>query len=355
MRNIKEDFLYLLRLGLWGHIENEKEVSLSRDEWIAIYQMSVKQTVQGLVFDGIQLLPVSQQPEKEIQYPWLLQLINLEHQNKQQIAQLIELQYFFENENHLPFRLLKGQGIARLYRNGLHRICGDFDLWFGPAENVEKANQLIESKGIHVVRGEYDDGEYNWFGTDVEHHCHLIELHNPFKEKELMAWEKMIYQTSSDVPEPCANLLLQITHILKHQLNEGIGLRQICDLAVSLKGLDYNAEDLQKLCKKYGVYRWTKLLLSLINKVLGVPQKELPFPCDGNPECLLDEIWESGNFGHYDTRFGNRPTGKWASKLYTANIIFQKMKIFFFYVPEESFWWTSRLVGLRFLQALHLK
>lgn len=346
MRNIKTDFFYLLQLGLWGKTAEQRVIHFSKEEWKAIYIMAVKQTVQGIIFDGIQLLPIDQQPPKDIQIPWLMAVVKIEKSNKIQLAQLNDILNFF-NQNNLPFILQKGQGIAKLYRNRYHRICGDYDLWFGSEEKTEKANKLIEEIGIKVERGFKADSIYNWFGTPAEHHFRLVELTNPFKEKDLRNWEIEEFNKSTFVPTPCANLLLQITHILKHQLNEGIGLRQICDLAVSLTCLEYDKKELEALCRKYGVFRWTKLLISLIHQTLGVPLEKMPFPNSYNPTILINEIWEAGNFGHGDTRFGDRPEGKWKSKLYTANIICRKTKLFFYYIPEECFWRISTMVWAR--------
>lgn len=354
MRNIKQDFFYLLQLGLWGETTEKREILFSVEDWRIIFQIATKQTVEGIIFDGIQLLPYEQQPPKSILIPWFLTVEKIEQENKHQQEQLDEILRFFL-QNNLSFILQKGQGIAKLYRNRYHRICGDYDLWFGTEEKTEEANKVIEQIGIKVERGFKADSIYNWFGTPAEHHFRLVELSNPLKEKELRNWELDVFNNSKFVPQPCANLLLQITHILKHQLNEGIGMRQICDLAVSLTSLDYDKKELESLCRKYGVYRWTKLLVSLIHQVLGVPQEKLPFPCSYNADVLINEIWEAGNFGHDDTRFGNRPEGKWASKLYTVKIIWQKMKLFFYYVPEESFWWTSRLVWVRIKETLHFR
>ncbi|MCQ2267570.1 MAG: nucleotidyltransferase family protein [Bacteroidaceae bacterium] len=340
MTDFKETFMYLLRLGLWGQQDEHQAVSLTNEEWIELYKASRKQTVQGIIFDGILLLPEEERPCQEILYPWSQEVAGLEQGNKRQLMQLTQLDFFFNLQHNHPFRILKGQGIAQHYRNRLHRVYGDLDLWFGNEEKVEKANQIMEATGIRLERGTDHESEYPWNGTYIEHHCHLVELHSPFIQKELKAWEEKVFQESKDVPTPCANLMLQITHILKHQLTHGIGLRQICDFAVSLTALNYDAKELEVLCRRFGVYKWTRLLMTLVHQHLNVPLEKLPFPLLSNADQLLNEIWEAGNFGFDDNRFGDRPQGKIAGKLFTVKIFMHKVKTFIFYTPAECFWFN---------------
>lgn len=351
MNDLKDIFLSLLRMGIWGKKEELRQ--LSAEEWILIYQMAMKQKVYGFIFDAILLLKPAEMPGQLIQQ-WAAEVQTLEQRNKMQMMQLVQLQFFFENQHQIPFRLLKGQGIARNYPNGLHRYCGDLDLWFRSAEEVEKANLAMEAAGYKVNRGGGDDSEYEWNGTAIEHHYELVELHSPFLRKKLREWEYQEFMACKEIPNPIANLLLQITHILKHQLNGGIGFRQICDLAVSFSTLDYDCLELERLCRKLGIYRWSKLLCSLLHKALKVPQEKLPFPCTENPDAMLNEIWEAGDFGHGDTRFGIHPDGKWASKLFTAKVIWHKTRVFFFYVPAESFWWQAGLTTYRIKEILQI-
>lgn len=351
---MKETFLYLLRLGLWGKTDDTQEVNLTEAEWIMLYQMAAKQKVYGFIFDGICQLPEKPNMPEGLWQQWCHDVQVIEQQNKLQLMQLIQLQYFYQTQHNIPFRLLKGHGIARHYRNPLRRFCGDYDLWFRSPADVERANVAMEKAGYPVQRGHYDDSAFGWNGQEIEHHYHLIELHNPFMQKGLLKWEEQIFDESKEYPTPCADLLLQITHILKHQLNGGIGFRQICDLAVSLMTYEYDAQELERLCKKFHIYKWTKLLLALVQKVLHVPDEKLPFPTTENPDAMLNEIWEAGDFGHGDTRWGNRPKGKWASKFYTFSIIWHKTKIFFLYAPDESFWWQAQLALRRIGEALHL-
>lgn len=344
MTHIQDCFLYLLRLGLWGKVQEQHEIYLNQDEWTAVHQMAIIQTVQGIVYDGVRLLPEMQQPSPELLAQWGVEVKMVEQENRKQLVQLTQLHYLYEQEGGIRFCLVKGQGVARHYRNPLHRFCGDFDLWFGTAERVEQANKLIESKGIAVRRGATDDAEYYWNGTSVEHQTYIITLHNPFRQKSIRRWEAKAFEQSDEYPTALADLLLQMVHILKHHINGGgLGFRHICDLAVSMVSRNYDAAELRQLARQWGLYRWGVLLCSLIHDILEVPVQQLPFPCTADSKLLFEETWLSGNFGIGTGT--TRPKKWWASKIYTIGKVKHKMKVFFQAAPGECFWNTMSMVG----------
>lgn len=346
MKDIKDIFLILLRLGLNGNSDEILDGIMEETDWETIRRLSVVQTVQGIIYDGVFQLPLEERPSEQLMQKWGAQVKQIKEENKKQLVQLVQLRYFFETEHQLPFCLLKGQSVARHYRNPLHRFCGDLDLWFGSDERVEQANRLMEAAGITVLRGNDGGGEYRWYGTPVEHKSRLVELDNPFLQKRLKSWEQEVFENSVEEPTPEANLLLQITHILKHYIKGGgLGFRHLCDLAVSFRALEYDASILIALCKEFGVYGWADMLASLIHQALGVPMEELPFPCKENPEPLFEEMWMAGNFGIGDSRFGEHPSGRWGSKFYTARKVWHKTKVFYKVAPGECFWNLLSMVG----------
>lgn len=118
----------MLRLGLWGEEVERLAISLTVELWRDLYQMSIIQTVQGIIYDGITLLPPDEQPSADMMHRWKLQVKQMEQKNLKQQVQLVQLRYFFETKHQLRFVLLKGQTLARHYSNPLHRFCGDLDL-----------------------------------------------------------------------------------------------------------------------------------------------------------------------------------------------------------------------------------
>ena len=345
---LKQAFLVLLRQGLWSRKETATNLfPLTSEEWMQIYDMAVKQTVQGIVYDGISLLPKEWQAPRTILIRWTVAIDQLERMNRQQNTLLNTLPQIFGQEPAIPYQVLKGQGIAAHYPKPQHRICGDIDLYFGNEEQTEKANQRIESLGIQVERGKNGESNYILNGVLIEHHAHLIDLH--YNKKELKQWEANRFRQGKQTPDAVANHLLLSTHILKHLVNEGIGLRQLCDAAMALVRLSEvtDKQELEQLSRQWYIYRWNQLLYALLVKHIGMPEEYLPFPTRVNPDKLMDEVWESGNFGHGDKRFGNRPEGKWKSKWHTWKIVSNKFHLSAVYAPHETWHWLSGLIAVR--------
>ena len=344
----QEAFLLLLRQGLWNNQEDSSKLfPLSPGDWSAIYNMAVKQTVQGIVYDGIMQLPAEHRPPRQLLIKWTVVIDSLERINRQHQAAQNILAKIFETEPDIKYQILKGQSIAKFYPNPLHRLCGDIDLYFGNEEQTEKANKRIEEKGIPVQRANGGEASYTINGVYIEHHSHLLDIHNPLLKKTSKKWEQEKFQSTNQLP--IATHLLLSTHILKHWIDLGIGIRQLCDAAITLKALHDSTDkkELYYTCRQFNVLKWSKLLYSLLNKHLGLQDKYLPFPCKANPDAMMREILESGNFGHGDTRYGNRPQGKWKSKWHTWKIVYNKLHISLRYATSETIWWLTLLIYAR--------
>ena len=366
---IKKAILSLLRSGLWDHEEIPDDLfPLSLDEWMTLYEMSAKQTVSGIVYDGVIQLPRSYQPPKSLLIKWTVFIDHLERMNKHHNQTLNLLSQILNQAPAIPFQLLKGQSLAQYYPNPLHRTCGDIDLYFGSAEVAEAANIRLEKLGIHIQRGHTGDSSYLFNGVIIEHHIRLIELHNPLLKDKILHFEKTQFNNPHPdhvlimedqlirTPSPIAMHLLLSSHILKHMLNEGVGLRQLCDTAIALQSLasSTNNQHYKNTGKSFGLYHWNQLLYSVLTNYIGLSSDYLPFPVHPNPDFFLNEIWESGNFGHQDQRYLDRGTNHWEGKQVTAKRISHKMKLFAKYSPGESFWWMFDLSTVR-LKELFIK
>ena len=67
MERVRDAFLVLLRAGLWGKFpENRGLFPLDEEEWERVFAMSRRQSVSGIVFDGICLLPETLQPSPAV-------------------------------------------------------------------------------------------------------------------------------------------------------------------------------------------------------------------------------------------------------------------------------------------------
>jgi hypothetical protein len=351
---VKQAMLFLLKGALWGKANLPKDVfPLTIQEWISVYIMAGMQAVIGTAFDGLSILPKELLPPPVLMTFWRKSVSQTERTNMLADAAIYNLQKFFA-DGGLPVMVLKGQGVGSFYRQPFYRQCGDIDLYFGSMEAAEKAADFAESKGMKVSRGMDNDSNFGFQGIFIEIHSRIVEQHNFFTHKYLRRLETDAFKKGQTVtrdkvsfliPPAAMNHLLQSTHILKHLLNEGIGLRQLCDAAISLHTLknQTDTEELVRIMKHCDVYRWSKLLYALLVKYLDLPAEDLPMETHENPDALMEEIWTTGNFGVMDERWGSRPEGEWKGRMHTARRIFNKMWRFGKYAKVEVVSWALQL------------
>lgn len=350
-------FFTLLRSGLWEQDIDELSLfPLSSAGWAEVYRMARQQTVTGIVFRGIQYLPDSLFPQETVLVPWVASVDAIERKNRDMNRTVVALYVLFAKEGLEPV-LLKGQGIACFYEYPEERECGDIDLYFPVPEDASAAVRCLAGEGADVRK--MPDGSFfcRWKGVDIEVHTRMVDFHNPFQSRKLKkmesrwGWRGIILPGTDltvTVPSPIMNLLLLDTHILKHALGWGIGLRQFCDLArvCYLMHEEIDADEVRHISKTLGLVRWNSLLFSFLTDFLRLPVKYLPYlPEQTVPAApLLDIVSRGGNFGHYVC--GRHGTGSsvWKRKWKTSSSFLKNMNFAWRYAPKETFWLFGGLV-----------
>jgi len=306
-------FFELLRAGLW---EKEDRLTQYKDiDYAAIMQIAEEQSVMGLITAGLE-----QVKDVKIPQEWTLQFIGstlqIEQKNKAMnefVAKLIDML----RKNDVYALLVKGQGIAQCYEKPLWRSCGDVDLLLSDS-NYEKAKAYL------VPLAEKTETEFVIFkhygmtinGWEVELHGTLRprlsnkidrcvdEVQNcVFYQGNVRSWQDG--KTQVFIPGPNEDVIFQITHILKHFYQGGVGLRQICDLCRFLwtykERLDVKL--LEKRLRKMGIMSEWKAFAALAVEYLGMPLEVMPLysaekKWKNKAEKICAFIMEVGNFGH---------------------------------------------------------
>jgi hypothetical protein len=385
MERVRNAFLILLRSGLWGRNPMaEGFTQLSDEQWDLVSRMAERQTVTAIVFDGICRLPDELQPSVNIITKWVAGVDRIERSNTRMNMVLKELTGILMEGGLKPV-LQKGQGIAALYPTPLHRECGDIDFYFygemsgksaghsGTHKDKaktcdEKAAELMRSHEAEVEREPDGSWSYEWKDTVVELHPAIVDLSSPGVKKwvhELDDDPGFIPSSLADgllEPAPELNALLLNAHILKHALGKGIGLRQMCDLAmvyhrISIEGKQEECGGrIARLYGRAGILKWSRLLHSFLVEVTGLPEAELPYSEKMMPTApLLKIVEQGGNLGkHHSGCNGDFvQTGRQCalkSKLHTAGMFFRRAGFSMRFAPREAFWTFAELAKGQFIR-----
>lgn len=284
-------------------------------DWSRLYEESVRQSLVGIVFAGIEKLyrkNAAIRPQTPLFYQWLGRVLQIEQRNKALDLAASQLSDQFKHRG-LRGCVLKGQGLARLYPAPLRRQPGDIDLWIeGSRESTLrflKENSFgIDSVVIHHTAARIIDG------VETEIHFMPIWMYNPIHNYRLQKY----FRTHRDgqfshfdenigfcYPTTAFNGVYVLIHIFHHLMDEGVGLRQVIDYYYVLKQLSdvEQRETYQTVCK-IGCRKFAAALMYVLGEVCDLDSSQMLCPPNvSKGKRLLSEIMQTGNFGQYDVRF----------------------------------------------------
>lgn len=313
-------------------IGSAKEIpgSLKEVDWKELYAIAKKQCLVGVLFDGIKKLPAEYVGmEKELLLQWMAESQMLVKANVRLNDAVIQVSEWFRKKG---FRtcILKGQGNALLYPNGLHRTPGDIDIWVEGGD--KRVISFVRSISPHE-KACYHHIEFpSYKGVEVEvhyrpsfllcfwHNRKLQKYYEKVKEVQFLHRVKLGEQGEVAIPTAEFNLIFQLTHIYAHLLNEGIGLRQLLDYYFVLLHADIkNVVELQRILKHIGLWKFAGAIMYIMHEVFGMPASRLILPPkEKYGKYVLNEVLEAGNFGKHDerNRFGRSKLGHNLQRVY---------------------------------------
>ncbi len=276
--------------------------ALSEADWQEILQMARKQTVTGLLFRGVANLPAEVQVPDSLLFPLMEETDRIRRQSWLVARTAKEITEFFEGRILHPV-ILKGPSVACFYPEPDLRESGDIDLYF---------NEKEFGKAVHAIRERLQrsapeaqglttlpDGSvhYKWNGIDIDQHARYFDLSG--------------VEGLPSVPSPEATLLMLSAHILKHSMGTGIGLRQLCDMAMAYERIPYDRARLLACYEATGTADWNRLLASFLIRYLGATRTPYTSATERqtagtvdpglpDPAPLLDIVLGGGNFGHHE-------------------------------------------------------
>lgn len=357
--DIQRQFFSLLRAGLWN-IPADASLFGPVTDWAEIYKMGKRQTVTGILLDGIQTLPAACRPSRALYLQWCNDLMVIEEKNHLLNRELANILAKLQEKGIEPV-LVKGQGVAQYYKEPSHRQSGDIDLYVG-AKDFETANRLLLEEGRIVEEEDFKHIAIERHGVCVENHRVLINLSSPVADHRLQqetnCWHgnhhlcKKVRLENCEVltPPDAFNVSYLLIHILKHFLSEGIGIRQLCDWACLLYHLPDEEERMRagRLLKALNLEKTARIFGYILKEHMGLPVSCLPVPVlpqdDAIAQWLLNDIWTGGNFGKHDVVQRRRLMRHyWTRKLETFFRVLKRCRELGSISPSEARWYPLAL------------
>ncbi len=240
-------------LGLEGEVKGLLDGRKGSFDWDACYQFAKRQTLVGVLFDGIQRLPKELAPARPLLLRWLSDSESIRRRNMRMDRASA---YIYNKVCAAGFRccILKGQGNALLYPHPSSRTPGDVDVWVmaNREELRHIALSLTEGDGSSLQESLNHIG-LTVHGVSVELHSTPALLNSPLHNSRLQRWLKRnadlqcsnriaLPNNAGEVAVPTVsfNIIYQLCHLFHHCFYEGVGLRQIVDYYLVLKNTDFS-------------------------------------------------------------------------------------------------------------------
>lgn len=336
MNNISttEQFFSLLKYSIGS--SDEFPYTPTFDEWNEIFDISVKHTLIGITYLGIERLPNEKKPQKELYIKWHLSCERIKTLNKKCNSVASSVSQKFREEG---FRnvIIKGQGIALYYPQPLYRQPGDIDIWLeGSRDKIVKyLRSVIHTNTLvcyHHIAFPINPN------IDIEVHFTPSWQNNPVTNLRLQKFFKLCsdkefgnmveldnYGNKATVSTLDFNRIFILLHCFRHIFAEGVGLRQLLDYYMVLQQgfTEKERNETIRTIKELNLFGFTRAVIYVLQQVFGLKEEFMIVKPDVQQgEFLLHEIMLSGNFGKYDTRngniFSNNAFKRIPSKLYHA-------------------------------------
>ena len=311
MNTVVNEALYgLLRMAMSPSSSKASfSQKLSEREWDRLHEEALKQLLAGILYPAICKLPPELRPPMDLVFQWASEAETIKGHNRLINAEAARLTELFAKHGRKT-AVLKGPANARLYPEPNLRQAGDIDLWVEGGKDSVLA--LLQGMGYEIDKKDFL----------APHHVDLrpvesgisVEIHykpssgnlNPVSNARLQRFlERAIQHVEPvaegfNVPSTKFALVMQLSHIQRHLLDEGIGFKQIVDYFVLLlHASEAERAEVSDNLVEFGLQHTAGALMWVLEYILGLEQsKMLCKPDRRRGKRMLVEIEECGNFGY---------------------------------------------------------
>ena len=298
----KKETKVLLALMAHEIFHREMEIDTSAVDWMSVLAEAGRHKVTALLYptirelDGVpenafnkacgMAIAVAQASEAMLKW-------------QREILDLLEM-------HQIPCAVLKGTSVAYLYPHPELRTIGDIDVLVDERKRDE-ACSILKEQGF--VPAHSAEKHLCLQKGDVWVEMHRMVSVFPESEKGRFSKQFMLealrHTQTAEIQGVCFPMLsgayqiiALLAHMEQHLATSGIGLRQVCDWAVTVDALRdcFDGETLA-LLERCGLLQFAKIMTRLCEKYLGLPpcawSAEAP---DALVDAMLADILVGGNF-----------------------------------------------------------
>lgn len=213
---------------LSDHLNKRKTALKENIDWSRVVRLSLIHQVDGILFYQCkEFIPKNEYARLEQRYYSTIYY----YKNREKLLAKIDKEF---SANTIPYIEIKGLKIAKYYPVPGLRTMGDTDLVVHE-EDRERASDVLSKIGfVHQYEFTGKERGFSSNHINVELHHHLIydEVVSLVEHERFFnnCWK---YVKHGELNHSFHFLFL-LTHIRKHMMNEGVGIRQFMDLAVEI-------------------------------------------------------------------------------------------------------------------------
>lgn len=243
MNNVESVFLTLLRNAILNE-SSDLSFSFSEQEWRDFIALAYKQGTPALVFNQVlsRKETLSESLRSEMRSACARQMMQ-----QPRLQDLLKTTFTTLQQADLHPVLLKGFGLAELYPRPELRAWGDLDVYVGPDQYHHAAAVLRAAfpNSLHHDKEWEELKHYNFVLPDglVEMHRVTVKMEYPNDQRIYYTLEQDATQVANvqhlilreplitvDIPEAKFNMLFTFLHAWNHFVDEGLGMKQLCDV-----------------------------------------------------------------------------------------------------------------------------
>lgn len=309
MNRCDEQLLMLLRFALG--LDDSFALQPTAEEWARLYEESIRHSLVGVTFVGVNRLRGEQRPPLELLMQWASEAEALREVNLRFNQEAARVTRLFESEGHTT-AILKGQANARLYPDVLSRQPGDIDIWVSGGK--EAAIAMLKRLGMaddscdtcyhHIQLPRSDEGievEVHFLPSSGHNDKRCNERLQQYLAAELERGATMV-EEGFRVPSMQYALMMQLAHVRHHLRGEGVGLRQLTDYLLLLRNSTEEERcDVAGRLKEVGLLTMAQALMWVLAEAFHADKELLPVKRNKRKgRWMLEQVFQTGNFGHYD-------------------------------------------------------